>query len=85
MRHDSTNCNDGVLWGEPTKDRPGRSDVSSETLDDLILRARRMRAVATAELLSRLGAALVRPFRHWTAANPVGGHTVIKGGPQRAI
>jgi hypothetical protein len=85
MRHDTTNCNDGVLSSEPTKDRPGRSNVSSESLDNLILRARRMRAEATAELLSRLGAALVRPFRRWTASNATGAHTVIKGGPQGAV
>ena len=59
--------------------------VSAESLDNLILRARRMRAEATAELLSRLGAALVRPFRRWTASNAAGAHTVIKGGPQRAV
>jgi hypothetical protein len=85
MRHSKTNFDNGVLSSEIKKDRPGHSDVSRESLDDLILHARRMRAEATAQLLTRLGAALVRPFRHWTAANPVGGHTVIKGGPQRAI
>jgi hypothetical protein len=50
-----------------------------------MLRARQMRAEATVDLLKRLGAAMVRPFRRSMESRHDGSDAVIKGGPQGAV
>lgn len=59
--------------------------MAPESLDVIILRARRMRAKATAGLLARLFAAVIRPFRYWTGPKHRGSDAVIKDGSQGAI
>ena len=85
MRHNTTPVEETELFRDETNNSLSRSHVTPETLDTIMLRARQMRAEATANLFKRLGAAMVRPFRHWMASKPTGSDIVIKGGPQGAI
>lgn len=85
MRHNTMNDHETPLASGTMDDRTRGADISPETIDNLILRARQMRAEATAQLLSRLGGALVRRFRHSTPSKNVGAHDMIKGGPQGAV
>ena len=85
MRHNTTPTGETKLPRDTMNNNLSRSDVTPETLDNIMLRARQMRAEATADRLKRLYAAMARPFRHWTASKHAGSDTVIKGGPQGAI
>ena len=85
MRHDKVNGDDKLLARGTMVDRPSGPDLKPETLDNLILRARRMRAEALADLLSRLGAAMVRPFRGRALPKLAGVASRVEGEPQRAV
>ncbi len=85
MRHNTTPAEETRLPRDTMNNSLSRSDVTPETLDNIMLRARQMRAEATVDLLKRLGAAMVRPFRRSMESKHNGSDAVIKGGPQGAI
>lgn len=85
MRHDTVTGDDRLLRRESIGDRLYRSDLTPETLENLISTARRKRAEATAELLARLGAALIHPFRGTAAPKSAGTRSPVAGEPQRAV
>ncbi len=63
----------------------GGPDIPFETVDSLVLRARQMRAEATADLLSRLGAAMVRRLRPLASSRRSDLQNVVNGGSRRAV
>lgn len=85
MRHDTVAGDDRLLHSESIGDRLYRSDLTPETLENLISTARRKRAEATAELLARLGAAMIHPFRGPAASKPAGTRCPVAGKPQSAV
>lgn len=85
MRHSNIDVNETPLETESMYDRPSRTDVTPEAIDTIILRARQMRSDRTAQLLSRLGAVLARPFRQWALSRHVGADAAIKGQPHGAL
>jgi len=85
MRHNTMTDHEAPLVSGNMDFRTRGADISPKTIDNLILHARQMRADATAQLLSRLGASLVRRFRRSTPSNNIGARDMINGGPQSAV
>lgn len=85
MRHRTITAEETKHLRDTMNNSLSRSDMTPETLDNIMLRARQMRAEATVDLLKRLGSEMVRPFRRSIESRHNGSDAVIKGGPQGAI
>lgn len=79
MRRNTVNGNETPLASETMPARLSGPDLTPEALDLLLSRARRRRAEATAQLLSRLGVSIVRAFHHSAPSK----HTDTKGAINR--
>lgn len=85
MRHRNLKENETPLTSATMDDLPSPSDLTPRTLDIILVRARQMRAEATAQLLSRLGTAILRPIRGWMASRRAQTRDMFSGGPQGAV
>ncbi len=85
MRQETATDKETTLPRDAVDDFTSHPEIKPQSLDVIMLRARHMRAEATAKLLARLGAAMVRPFRRWTELRHADSNAVIKGGRQGAV